>query len=147
MSEAVATSVTVGPDGYWYVGELRGFPATPGTSQIWRIPPGTFGATCDPEHPFAGKCKRYADGLTSIVDLAPGKHGVLAVSLSKKSWFQWELGVADGEIGGLFHVSRHSGTHELVPDQLTLPGGVDSTWGEIYVTAPLFGPGALWKVH
>ena len=29
-SEAVATSVTVGSDGYWYVGELRGFPATPG---------------------------------------------------------------------------------------------------------------------
>ena len=29
-SEAVATSVTVGADGYYYVGELRGFPATPG---------------------------------------------------------------------------------------------------------------------
>ena len=52
-SEAVATSVTVGSDGYWYVGELRGFPATPGTSQIWKIKPGTVGATCDPENPGA----------------------------------------------------------------------------------------------
>jgi hypothetical protein len=151
VSEAVATSVTVGPDGYWYVGELRGFPATPGTSQIWRIAPGTLGATCDPEKPKVGKCQRYADGLTSIVDLAPGKHGILAVSLSKKSWFQWELGVEGSEIGGLFHVTKghwHR-THikELVPDQLPLPGGVDSTRRGIYVTAPLFGPGALWKVH
>lgn len=146
MSEAVATSVTVGRDGYWYVGELRGFPATPGTSQIWRIRPGTFGATCDPEKPYAGRCKRYADGLTSIVDLAPARKGILAVSLSKKSWFQMELGVPGSEIGGLFSVSRR-GTHELVPDQLVLPAGVDATWREIYVTAPLFGPGALWKVH
>ena len=33
-AEAVATSVTVGKDGAWYVGELRGYPATAGTSQI-----------------------------------------------------------------------------------------------------------------
>jgi hypothetical protein len=150
LSEAVATSVTIGADGFWYVGELRGFPATPGTSQIWRIAPGTVGATCDPEKPWAHKCMRYADGLTSIVDLAPAKHGILALSLSKKSWFQWELGVEGSEIGGLFYVARHGHklrSVELVPDQLTLPGGVDSTWGGIYVTGPLFGPGALWKIH
>ena len=45
--------MTVGSDGYWYVGELRGFPATPGTSEIWRIKPGTVGAVCDPEKPRA----------------------------------------------------------------------------------------------
>jgi len=48
QAEAVATSVTVGKDGYWYIGELRGYPATPGTSEIWRVKPGTTGATCDP---------------------------------------------------------------------------------------------------
>ena len=64
--------MTVGPDGYWYVGELRGFPATPGTSQIWRIKPGTIDAVCDPEKPWRGRCTRYADGLTSIVDLGAG---------------------------------------------------------------------------
>jgi hypothetical protein len=43
-SEAVATSVTVGADGFYYVGELRGFPATPGRSQIWRIAPNSVNA-------------------------------------------------------------------------------------------------------
>ena len=52
-AEAVATSVTVGPDGYWYVGELRGFPATPGTSQIWRIKPGSVGRDLRPGEPVA----------------------------------------------------------------------------------------------
>src|SRR5262245_53077297 len=66
-SEAVATSVTVGADGYYYVGELRGFPATPGTSQIWRINPNAQGAICDPENPHNGPCQLYADGFTSIV--------------------------------------------------------------------------------
>jgi hypothetical protein len=153
LSEAVATSVAVGADGYWYVGELRGFPATPGTSQVWRIKAGSHDVVCDPEKPWApGRCKRFADGLTSIVDLAGAPHGVLAVSLSKKSWFQWELGVEGSEIGGLFHV-RYWGHHghgprikELVKDQLPNPAGVDATWRDIYVTAPIFGPGALWKV-
>ncbi len=149
LSEAVATSVTVGPDGYWYVGELRGFPATPKTSQIWRIKPGTTNATCNPEKPWAGKCKRYADRLTSIVDLGATHQGILAVSLSKKSWFQWELGVPGADTGGLFHVTkRHGGPRitELVRNKLTLPSGVDGSGTSIYLTAPFFGPGALWKI-
>lgn len=156
-SEAVATSVTVGGDGYWYVGELRGFPATPETSQLWRVKAGSVGAVCDPAKPFkkGNRCKRFADGLTSIVDVATTPHGILALSLSKKSWFQWELGVEGSEIGGLFHV-RFWGKRgaavpdpriqELVKDQLPNPGGVDATRNAIYVTAPIFGPGALWKV-
>ncbi|MGH3588538.1 MAG: ScyD/ScyE family protein, partial [Pseudonocardia sp.] len=126
LSEAVATSVTVGDDGYWYVGELRGFPATPGTSQIWRIEPGTTDAECDPEEPDEGDCQRYADGLTSIVDLAADDDdNIYAVELSKMSWLQWELGLPDSEIGGLFQVSEHDEARELVEDQLVLPGNVD----------------------
>jgi hypothetical protein len=142
--EGVATSVTVGADGYWYVGELRGFPATPGTSQIWRIRPGSVDAVCDPEHPYQGSCRRYADGLTSIVDLgAAPKRGVYAVELSKMSWLAMELGLPDSEIGGLFQVSRQH-QRELVPDQLVQPGGVDGN--APYVVGPVFGPGALSKV-
>jgi len=143
-SEGVATSVTVGPDGYWYIGELRGFPATPGTSQIWRIRPGSVDALCDPEHPYKGSCRRYADGLTSIVDLgaAPGR-GVYAVSLSKMSWLAMELGLPGSEVGGLFQVTRQH-QRELVPDQLVQPGGVDGD--RPYVVGPVFGPGALSKV-
>ena len=148
-SEGVATSVTVGDDGYWYVGELRGFPATPGKSQIWRIKPGSTNAVCDPEKPYKGKCKRYADGLTSIVDLAADDDdNIYALELSKKSWLQWELGVEDGEIGGLFKVSRHGKKiRELVEDQLILPGNVDiGRDDKIFVTHPVFGPGAISRV-
>jgi hypothetical protein len=38
--QSVPTSVALGPDGAWYVGELSGFPFTPGTARIWRIVPG-----------------------------------------------------------------------------------------------------------
>ena len=163
-AEAVATSVTVGDDGNWYIGELRGYPATPGTSEIWKVRAGTTDATCDPEHPW-GACKRYADGLTSIVDLGAGPKGIYAVTLSKLSWLAVEspTPIPGAEIGGLFLVrpSVHRGHHhyrgghgshgsvsikELVPDQLTLPGGVDVAGGDPYVVGPVFGPGALMKV-
>lgn len=147
-SEAVATAVTVGSDGYYYVGELRGFPATPGTSQVWRIAPDAEGAVCDPEAPDTGDCTRYADGFTSIFDLAPGPDGSLYVlEFNKDSWLAFESGVAD-PFGGLFRIPAGGGAAtELVPDQLLLPGGMDvSEKGEVFVTEPLFGKGALVRV-
>ena len=149
-AEAVATSVTVGADGYWYVGELRGFPATPGTSQIWRIRPGSINAVCDPEAPRHGTCQRYADGLTSIVDLsADWKGNIYATSLSKKSWLATEIDVPGAEVGGLYQLSRH-GHHvrEIAKDQVILPGATDVAFnGDIYLTGPVFGPGALSKIR
>lgn len=150
-SEAVATSVTVGPDGYWYVGELRCFPATPGTSQVWRIKPGSVDAVCDPENPWHGSCKRYADGLTSIVDLGASHHSVYALSLSKLSWLAFETGVPGAEVGALYRITRshHHKTKvkEVVTDPpLILPGGVDVAHHDIYLLGPVFGPGALMKL-
>ncbi|MET9311608.1 ScyD/ScyE family protein [Kribbella sp. NPDC003505] len=150
-AEAVATSVTVGSDGYWYVGELRGFPATPGTSQIWRIKPGSIGAVCDPVKPWKGNCTRYADGYTSIVDLAGGPKGTLAVvELAKASWIAVETG--GPAVGSLF--LQYPGKHhkagykrELAAGKLILPGGTAvSRSGDVYVSSPLFGPGAIYKV-
>lgn len=151
-AEAVATSVTVGRDGAWYVGELRGFPGTAGTSQVWRIRPGTTNATCDPERPW-GACSRYADGLTSVVDLGAGPRGIYAVTLSKQTWLaiEAEPPPPGAEVGGLYLISSHRHGHrthvtELVPDQLTLPGGVDVANGTTYVAGPVFGPGALSRI-
>lgn len=149
-SEAVATSVTVGSDGFWYVGELRGVPATPGTSQIWRIKPYTTNNVCNPVHPRRGKCKRWTDGLTSIVDLGTGPRGIYAVELSKKSWLQMEGGAPGSDIGALIYVHRANGHQvktELAEDQLHMPGGVDAFGGAKFVTAPIFGPGNLFKIR
>jgi hypothetical protein len=145
-SESVPTSIAVGKHG-WYVGELRGFPATPGTSQIWRIKPGSVGAVCDPEHPKRGTCQRFADGLTSVVALDATHKGVLAVSLSKMSWLQMELGVPGSEIGGLFHVRGHGHIRELAKNRLVMPDGVDASKHGIYVTSPIFGPGSLVRLR
>lgn len=147
-SEAVPTSVTVGTDGYYYVGELRGFPATPGTSQVWRIAPDSVNAVCDPDLPDAGDCTVFADGFTSIFDLATGTDGsIYVLEFAKDSWLQVESGTGS-PIGGLFRIPAGGGTpSELVPGQLTLPGGMDvSAKGEVYVTEPLFGKGAVVRV-
>lgn len=149
-AEAVATSVTVGADGYWYVGELRGFPATPGSSEIWRIRPGAINAVCDPEAPHRGACQRYADGFTSIVDLSSDRRGnIYAASLSKKSWLGVESGLPGSEVGALYKIYR--GTHhvrEIAKDQIILPGATDVALnGDIYLTGPVFGPGALSKIR
>jgi hypothetical protein len=148
MAEAVATSVTVGRDGFWYVGELRGFPATPGTSEIWRIRPGTTNAVCKPNKPRKGACKRYADGLTSIVDLGAGDRGIYAIELSKMSWLAMEGGAPGSDIGALMLVKPRGHAHrihEMVPGQLHMPGGVD-VGRRIEVVGPIFGPGTLMKV-
>jgi hypothetical protein len=152
-AEGVATSVTVGSDGAWYVGELRGFPATPGTSEIWRIRPGTVGATCKPARPHAGSCKRFADGLTSIMDLDNAhKRGrgaaIYAVEMSKMSWLAVELEKPGSRIGALIKVSHRGHTkRELAAGKLRLPGGVVvGRAGAIYVAGPVLGPGSVKRV-
>jgi hypothetical protein len=148
-SEAVPTSVAVGADGHYYVGELRGFPATPGTSQVWRIAPGSVNAVCDPKAPHRGDCRRYADGFTSIVDLGAGRDGsIYVVELVKRSWLQWELGLVDPPVGGLFRIPPGGGAPvELARGKLVLPGGVDvGKNGVVYVTAPIFGEGMLARI-
>lgn len=147
-SESVITSVAVG-DGYWYFGELRGFPATPGKSQVWRVKAGTKNAVCDPEHPYRGACRRVADGFTSIVDLAVGPAGhIFVAELVKKSWLQWELEIAP-PIGGIFEMSANGrNVKELGPGEFILPGGVEvGADGKIYAIGPIFGEGALSRIR
>jgi hypothetical protein len=88
-AQPVPTSVAIGPDGYYYVGELKGIPAPTGESRIWRIAPGASWANCpdtDCELVFDG-------GFTSIIDLAFGPDGLLyVVELDENSWFAANVG-------------------------------------------------------
>lgn len=88
-AQPVPTSVAVGPDGYYYVGELKGFPAPQNESRIWRIAPWASWAECgaDPD------CELLFDGgFTSIIDMAFGPDGLLyVVELDENSWFAANL--------------------------------------------------------
>jgi hypothetical protein len=160
-SEAVITSVTVGHDGFWYIGELRGFPGNVGTSQIWRVHPKAKNAVCDPKRPRKWSCKLYADGFTSIVALDSDKRGALYVAeLSKKGWLAMEFAEDDPEaaVGSVYKLWRNGHKRELGAGEVILPGDVavaDRGYrgrghkghkghkGKVYVTTPIFGPGTI----
>ncbi|QNN53192.1 ScyD/ScyE family protein [Nocardioides mesophilus] len=151
-SEAVTTAVTVGPDGSVYIGELRGGPAFPGDSQVWRVRPGATGAVCRPARPDTGACKRYADGLTSIVDLDTGRGGSLYVAeLSKMGWMSMESETPPpgSEIGAVIRIS-HDRTirRELGEGKVIMPGSVAvGRAGNVFVSGPIFGPGSIFRVR
>ncbi|MFO7168352.1 MAG: ScyD/ScyE family protein [Chloroflexota bacterium] len=64
--DSVPTSVAIGPDGAYYVGELTGFPFPVGGARVYRVVPGQ-----PPEV--------YAEGFTNIIDLAFDSDGNLYV--------------------------------------------------------------------
>lgn len=85
-AQAVPTSIAVGPDGYYYVGELKGFPAPVGVSNVWKVAPD--GSSME---------KVFDGGFTSIIDLAFGPDGMLYVAeLDEQSWFAVEVGGGAG---------------------------------------------------
>jgi hypothetical protein len=132
LAEAVPTSVAVGPDGYWYVGELKGFPFTPGASRIWRISPRARNVVCDPTAKH-GPCTLWADGFTSIVGLNFGPRGDLyVVEIVKAGVINLFLG---GDATGALWRVRHHHKTEIAEGALTAPGGVVvNKHGTIYVT-------------
>jgi hypothetical protein len=141
-AESVPTAVAVGPDGAWYVSELKGFPFTKGASRIWRIEPGATNATCDPANPNTGPCTTYATGFTSVIDLAFGRDGTMYVlEIVKEGLLGAEI-FGDPPIGALWAVEGGSKT-ELVPGTLMAPGGVAvGRNGSLSVTTgTFFGPG------
>lgn len=95
-AQSVPTSVALGPDGYYYVGELRGFPAPTGASSVWKVAPGASWADCG----SSADCTKVFDGgFTSIIDLAFGPDGKLYVAeFDEASWAAVEI--FGGGVGG-----------------------------------------------
>ncbi len=87
-AQAVPTSVAIGPDGHYYVGELRGFPGPTNASSIWRVSPRANGALC----PNPDCTKVFDGGFTSIIDLAFAPNGRLMVAeMDEQSWAAVEI--------------------------------------------------------
>lgn len=88
-AQPVPTSIAVDRHGFIYVGELKGFPAPSGASNIWRISPGADAAQCGESR----DCEKVFDGgFTSVIDLAFGPDGLLYVTeLDEASWAAVEI--------------------------------------------------------
>jgi hypothetical protein len=157
-AEPVPTTVTIGPDGAIYVGELKGFPFHPGTSNIWRIKPNATGAWCSVNTPDpTGACTLYATGFTAIQDIAFNRdNGRLYVyELAADGVFAFEAALEDPTGSTPFppavllevRKSRWSDRRtELAAGELSQPGGVVVTQGKVYVTDGVFTSGRLLQV-
>ncbi len=88
-AQPVPTSIAVDRRGYIYVGELKGFPAPAGESNIWRVSPRANAAQCG----SSPDCVKVFDGgFTSVIDLAFGPDGLLYVTeLDEGSWAAVEI--------------------------------------------------------
>jgi len=130
-AEAVPTTVAIGPDGAWYVGELKGFPFRPGSSNIWRIEPWARGATCDDD--ASDGCSRWATGFTAIVGMEFAPDGSLYVGeMVTTGLFSFFAG--GQTTGALWHVDGGART-QLATGQLHLIGDVAvDKRGTVYVT-------------
>ncbi len=141
-AEAVPTAVAVGPDGAWYVSELRGFPFTKGASRIWRIEPGTEDVMCDPDAK-RGPCRVFADGFTSVIDIAWAGKTLLVLEIAKDGLLALEGGAegAPPPPGALWAAEKGKKT-QIAAGELIAPGGVAVADDDLYVTTgTLFGPG------
>jgi sugar lactone lactonase YvrE len=121
------TSVVVGPDGAYYVGELTGAPFPVGGANVWRVVLG--------QEPT-----EYATGFTNIIDLGFGPDGTLYVAeIAHDGLMAFYSGQRDvAPAGAVWSVPPGGGEPELLisGDPLAALGGlaVDSD-GSIYVSA------------
>ena len=123
--QAVPTTVVMGPDGAYYVGQLTGFPFPVGAANVWRIPA------------EGGTPTVYASGFTNIISIAFGKDGSLYVLEIAKN------GLMSGDsTGALIKVAKDGTKTEIASSGLVSPGGLALGMdGSIYVSNHATEPG------
>lgn len=109
--QAVPTTVTLGPDGSLYVGQLTGFPFPVGAANVYKVPAN------------GGTPVVYASGLTSIIDIAFGHDGALYVlEIAKNGLLAAEQG---GDFtGAIIRIAADGTQTEVASTGLTAPGGL-----------------------
>ena len=114
--QAVPTTVTRGPDGALYVGQLTGFPFPVGGANVYRIGSG-------------GKPKVVASGFTNIIDIAFGPDKALYVLEIAHN------GLLSGDpTGALIRVGKHGKRTIIASTGLTMPTGLAIRNGKAYVS-------------
>jgi sugar lactone lactonase YvrE len=127
-TDSVPTSVKVGPDGAYYVGELTGVPFPANEARIYRVDP--------PNAPTV-----FLTGFTAVIDLAWGPDGRLYV-------LQFASGPGLTGPGVLIRVNADGSRTPVVTD-LIAPGGVAfGPDGAAYITnkSVLAGAGEVLRV-
>jgi hypothetical protein len=133
-TQAVPTSVAQGPDGWFYVGQLTGFPFPSGGAVVWRVPP------------EGGDPEVCATGFTTIIDLTFDQQGRLYVLE-----FASGLGfpVDTGRLSRLDSCRARTDA-DRIPVTLSHPGGVlIGRDGAAYVankTLAPFGTGEVLRI-
>lgn len=126
--QPVPTSVAVGPDGAYYVGELTGITAeeiagdvVTGSSRVWRVEPGARNVVCP-----SADCEVVVSDLTAVIDLAFGPDGDLyVVEFDQNGWFTAvEADPPDPAGGAIQNCDVGTGECEVVVDGLVLPGAI-----------------------
>jgi sugar lactone lactonase YvrE len=120
--DAVPTSVALGRDGKFYVGQLTGFPFPVGGANIYRVPPA------------GGVPEVFASGFTAIIDLTFGPDGSLYVLEIAKNGLLAGFGL-ENWAGALIRVAPDGTRTEIASGHLTAPGGVAlGSDGALYIT-------------
>jgi glucose/arabinose dehydrogenase len=120
--DAVPTSVVLGPDGAYYVGQLTGFPFPVGGANVYRVPAG------------GGTPQVYASGFTAIIDILFGPDGSLYVLQIAANGLLGAFSSGDWT-GALIRVMPDGTRTEIAAGALTAPGGVAmGRDGALYVT-------------
>ncbi|QSJ20853.1 ScyD/ScyE family protein [Nostoc sp. UHCC 0702] len=115
--QTVPTSITVGSDGAYYIGELSGFPFLEGVARIFRLIPGQVPQV-------------YAEGFTQIIDIAAAPDGGLYVL----EYASHSL-LSSDPTGALIYLSPSGQRRTLVSNGLVFPTAMTvDTDGDIYVS-------------
>ena len=121
--DEVPTTVAVGPDGDYYVGQLTGFPFPVGEARVYKVPW------------QGGAPQIHATGFTAIIDIAFGEDGSMYVLEIARNGLLAALGLGADWAGALIRVAPDGTRSELAAGELVAPGGVTiGPDGALYVT-------------